>query len=130
MQSCCFFVFFSPDLFMKFSNFSKTVHTIFITLAISKCYGKVRVFFRATTLISDRKSHNSDFLGLAVRCLLFNPEGPGSNPCLCALNFLKSFSKQKILTFRQCDSPSPLFGFLRLIFENFLMSPKGPPFIF
>ena len=26
MQSCCFF---SPDLFMKISNFSKTVHTIF-----------------------------------------------------------------------------------------------------
>ena len=26
--------------------------------------------------------------------------------------------------------PLPLFGFLRLIFENFLMSPKGPPFIF
>ena len=26
--------------------------------------------------------------------------------------------------------PSPLFGCLRLIFENFLMSPKGPPFIF
>ena len=24
-----FFVFFSPDLFMKISNFSKTVHTIF-----------------------------------------------------------------------------------------------------
>ena len=29
MQSCCFFVFFSPDLFMKKSNFSKTLHTIF-----------------------------------------------------------------------------------------------------
>ena len=30
MQSCWFFfVFFSPDLFMKISNFSKTVHKIF-----------------------------------------------------------------------------------------------------
>ena len=29
MQPCRFFVFFSPDLFMKISNFSKTVHTIF-----------------------------------------------------------------------------------------------------
>ena len=29
MQSCCFFCFFSPDLFMKISNFSKTVHRIF-----------------------------------------------------------------------------------------------------
>ena len=33
MQSCCFFLFFfSPDLFMKISNFSKTVHTIFTKL--------------------------------------------------------------------------------------------------
>ena len=32
MQSCCFFVFFSPDLFMKSSNFSKTFHTIFTKL--------------------------------------------------------------------------------------------------
>ena len=30
IQSCRFFVFFSLDLFMKISNFSKTVHTIFI----------------------------------------------------------------------------------------------------
>ena len=47
---------------------------IFITLAISKCYGKVRVlFFRATTR---GKSHISRFRGLVVRCLLFNPEIP------------------------------------------------------
>ena len=32
MQSCCFF---SPDLFMKISNFSKTVHTIFTKLSHS-----------------------------------------------------------------------------------------------
>ena len=87
-------------------------------------------FPRDNSLVSDRKSHNSDFFGLAVRCLLFNPEGPGSNPCLCA-NFLTKFSKQKILTFfDNMRPPLPLFGFLRLIFENFLMSPKGPPFIF
>ena len=30
MQSCRFFVFFSPHLFTKISNFSKTVHTKFI----------------------------------------------------------------------------------------------------
>ena len=40
------------------------------------------------SLISDRKSHNSDFFGLVVRCLLFNPEAPGSNPCVCA-NFFQ-----------------------------------------
>ena len=53
----------------------------FITLAISKCYGKVRVlFFRATTLVSARKSHSSGVRGLVVRCLLFNPEVSCSNP--------------------------------------------------
>ena len=88
-------------------------------------------FPRDNSLVSDRKSHNSDFFGLAVRCLLFNPEGPGSNPCLCA-NFLnKFFEAEDSHVFRQYETPpSPLFGFLRLIFENFLMSPKGPPFIF
>ena len=87
-------------------------------------------FFRATTLVSDRKSHNSDFFGLAVRCLLFNPEGPGSNPCLCANFFNKIFEAEDSHFFRQYETPLPLFSFLRLIFENFLMSPKGPPFIF
>ena len=59
------------------------------TLAISKCYGNVRIFFPGdNSLISDRKSHNSDFFGLVVRCLLFNPEAPGSNPCVCA-NFFQ-----------------------------------------
>ena len=58
------------------------------TLAISKCYGNVRIFFPGdNSLISDRKSHNSDFFGLVVRCLLFNPEGLGSNPCLCTIFF-------------------------------------------
>ena len=82
-------------------------------------------FPRDNSLISDRKSHNSDFLGLAVRCLLFNPEGPGSNPCLCA----KVFRSRRFSLFSTMRLPLPLFGFLRLIFEIFLMSPKGPPFI-
>ena len=88
-------------------------------------------FPRDNSLVSDRKSHKSDFFGLAVRCLLFNPEGPGSNPCLCANFFLQNFRSRRFSLFSTIwDSPSPLFGFLRLIFENFLMSPKGPPFIF
>ena len=47
---------------------------LLITLAISKCYEKVRVlFFRATTLVSACKSHSSGVRGLLMRCLLFNP---------------------------------------------------------
>ena len=104
---------------------------MFFTLAISKCYGKVRVlFFRATTLSFQTASRIIDFFGLAVRCLLFNPEGPGSNPCLCANFFYKIFEAEDSHFFRQYETPLPLFSFLRLIFENFLMSPKGPPFIF
>ena len=54
------------------------------TLAISKCYGKVRVlFFGATTFVSARKSHSSGVRSLVVRCLLFNPEVTRSNPCVC-----------------------------------------------
>ena len=73
----------------------------FITLAISKCYGKVRVLFfpRDNSLVSDRKSHNSDYFGLVVRCLLFNPEGPGSNPCLCANFFLQNFQSRRFSLF-------------------------------
>ena len=76
-----------------------------ITLAISKCYGKVRVLFfpRDNSLVSDRKSHNSDFFGLAVRCLLFNPEGPGSNPCLYANFFYKIFEAEDSHFFRKYE---------------------------
>ena len=94
--------------------------------------GKCGCFFfpRDNSLVSDRKSHNSGFFGLAVRCLLLNSEGPGSNPCLCANFFHKISEAEDSHFFRQYESPLPLFGFLRLIFENFLMSPKGPPFVF
>ena len=70
------------------------------TLAISKCYGKVRVlsFPRDNSLVSARKSHSSGVRGLVVRCLPFNPEGSGSNPCVCA-NFFSNIPKQKVLTF-------------------------------
>ena len=83
-----------------------------VTLAISKCYGKVRVLFlpRDNSLVSDRKSHNSDFFGLAVRCLLFNPEGPGSNPCLCAIFFYKIFEAEDSHFFRQYETPPPPFS--------------------
>ena len=70
------------------ANNSTKALPLIITLAISKCYGNVRIFFPGdNSLISDRKSHNSDFFGLVVRCLLFNPEGLGSNPCLCTIFF-------------------------------------------
>ena len=109
---------------LKFPN---SVHMIFITLAISKCYGKVRVlFFRATTLISRGNSHVSRVRGLVVRCLLFNPEVSCSNPWVCA-NFLTSIPKQKVLTF---FGTMRLFGFVRLFFRNFLNVPKESSFKF
>ena len=94
-----------------------------ITLAISKCYGKVRVlFFRATTLISRGNSHVSRVRGLVVRCLLFNPEVSCSNPSVCA-NFFTSIPKQKVLTFfgtmRLFGFVRLFFGFVRLFFEIF-----------
>ena len=55
-------------------------------------------FPRDNSLVSAGKSHSSGARGLVVRRLLFNPEGSGSNPCVCA-NFLTSFPKQKVLIF-------------------------------
>ena len=55
-------------------------------------------------LVSARKSHSSGVRSLVVRCLLFNPEGSCTNPCVCA-NFFTSIPKQKVLTF---------FGTMRL----------------
>ena len=95
-----------------------------ITLAISKCYGKVRVLFfpRDNSLISRGNSHVSRVRGLVVRCLLFNPEVSCSNPWVCA-NFFTSIPKQKVLTFfgtmRLFGFVRLFFGFVRLFFEIF-----------
>ena len=95
-----------------------------ITLAISKCYGKVRVLFfpRDNSLISRGNSHVSRVRGLVVRCLLFNPEVSCSNPWVCA-NFFTSIPKQKVLTFfgtmRLFCFVRLFFGFVRLFFEIF-----------
>ena len=105
-----------------------------ITLAISKCYGKVRVLFfpRDNSLISRGNSHVSRVRGLVVRCLLFNPEVSCSNPWVCA-NFFTSIPKQKVLTF---FGTMRLFGFVRLFFgfvrffRNFLNVPKESSFQF
>ena len=104
------------------------ISPFFITLAISKCYGKVRVLFfpRDNSLISRGNSHVSRVRGLVVRCLLFNPEVSCSNPWVCA-TFFTSIPKQKVLTF---FGTMRLFGFVRLFFEIFKMSPKSPPFNF
>ena len=104
------------------------------TLAISKCYGKVRVLFfpRDNSLISRGNSHVSRVRGLVVRCLLFNPEVSCSNPWVCA-NFFTSIPKQKVLTF---FGTMRLFGFVRLFrlcetfFRNFLNVPKESSFQF
>ena len=70
------------------------------TLAISKCYRKVRArFFPDNSLVSRGKSHSSRASGLVVRCLLFKySEEEGSH------------------FFRHYETPP--------FFENFLMSPK------
>ena len=99
--------------YQMFAYYFPTPH--FYTCDKQVLWESASFFPRDNSLISDRKSHNSDFFGLAVRCL-------------CA-NFFTSFSKQKFLFFFD-NMRLPPFGFLRLIFENFLMSPKGPPFIF
>ena len=96
---------------------------IIFTLATSKCYGKVWVLFlRATTLVSARKSHSSGVRGLAVRCLLFNPNRSCSNPCVCA-NFFYKYSEAGSHFFRHYET-SP-FSALWDFFENFSNVPKG-----
>ena len=101
---------------------------IIITLAISKCYGKVRVLFfpRDNSLISRGNSHVSRVRGLVVRCLLFNPEVSCSTPWVCA-NFLTSIPKHKFLTF---FGTMRIFGFVRLFFRNFSKVPKESSFQF
>ena len=48
IQSCRFFCFFSLDLFMKISNFSKTVHTIFIKFSSHSTPKKAPAFSKAS----------------------------------------------------------------------------------
>ena len=110
--------------FQESNSYQKSFHLVskdfaeltstdsFITLAISKCYGKVRVLFfpRDNSLISRGNSHVSRVRGLVVRCLLFSPEVSCSNPWVCA-NFFTSIPKQKVLPF---FGTMRLFGFVRL----------------
>ena len=108
---------------------------VLITLAIIKCYGKVRVLFfpRDNSLISRGNSHVSRVRGLVVRCLLFNPEVSCSNPWVCA-NFFYKYSEAEgsdfFGTMRLFGFVRLFFGFERLFFEIFTMSPKSPPFNF
>ena len=98
-----------------------------ITLAISKCYEKVRVlFFRATTrsspqLLQFRRSRSiGKTVAFQLREFVFEP---------VRIRFFSSILKQFVSTF---------FGTMRLFplsalwdfFENFSMFPKGPPFSF
>ena len=86
-------------------------------------------FPRDNSLVSVRKSHSSGVRGLVVSCLPFNPEGSGSNPCVCA-NFFYKYPEAEVSHFFGTMRVNPFFGFVRLFFESFLMSPKDPPFIF
>ena len=86
-------------------------------------------FPRDNSLVSARKSHSSGVRGLVVRCLPFNPEGSVLNPCVCA-NFFYKYSEAEGSHFFGTMRLHPFFGFVRLFFESFLMSPKDPPFNF
>ena len=104
----------------------RVAQIIFFTLAISKCYGKVRVlFFLATSLVSARKSHSSSVRGLVIRSLLFNPEGSCSNPCICA-NFYKYSEADGSHFFRHYETSPPPFRLWRLFFETFQCPQRGP----
>ena len=109
-------------------HFYKSYAKPLVTLAISKCYGKVRVLF-----FPRGNSHVSRVRGLVVRCLLFNPEVSCSNPWVCA-NFFTSIPKQKVLTFfgtmRLFGFVRLFFGFVRLFFRNFLNVPEESSFQF
>ena len=85
-------------------------------------------FFSARQLVSARNSHSSDVRGLVVRCLPFNPEGSGSNPCVCANFFLQIFRSRRFSLFRHCETP--LFRLCETFFRKFLNVPKGSSFIF
>ena len=75
-----------------YCEFFEAFEQYIITLSMSKCYGKMQVLFLPgdNSLVSARKSHSSGARGLVARCLLFNPEGSCSNPCVC-VNFLQVF---------------------------------------
>ena len=89
--------------------------------------GKCGCFFSARQL--SFQSHSSGVRGLVVRCLPFNPEGSGSNPCVCANFFKQILRSRRFSLFRHYEIP-PFFGFVRLFFKSFLMSPKDPSFNF
>ena len=93
-----------------------------ITLAISKCYGKVRVLFfpRDNFLISRGNSHVSRVRGLVVRCLLFNPEVSCSNAWVCA-NFFNNFSEaESSHIFRHYE----IFRLYETFFSKFFKCPQ------
>ena len=110
-----------------FQNLLGTVFQCIIKLAISKCYGKVRVlFFRATTLVSTRKSHSSGVRGLVVRCLLFNPQGSCSNSGVWA-NFFYKYSDAEGCHFFGTMRLLLFFGFVRLFSKILYCSQRVLP---
>ena len=83
--------------------------------------GKCGCFFsRATTRFSPQVA---GVRGLVVRCLPFNPEGSGSNPCVCA-NFFYKYSEAESSLFRHYVTP-PVFRLCETFFRKFFNVPKG-----
>ena len=97
------------------------------TLAISKCYGKVRVlFFRATTHFTRQVAHFTRSWS-SGKMLAFQPRDFVFEPVGMRLFFFTSIPKQKVLTF---FGTVRLFGFVRPFFENFSLKTPESPFIF
>ena len=106
---------FELNIFFQMENGQKI-----ITLAISKCYGKVRVL--DNSLVLARNSRSSSFRGVGVRCLLFNSEGSCSNPCLCA-NFFHKYSGAECFHFFDTMRLPP-FRLCETFFRKFFNVPK------
>ena len=109
-------------------TFTAALLLVFITLAISKCYGKVRVLFfpRDNSLISRVNSHISRVRGLVVRCLLFNPEISCSNQWVCANFFYKYSEAEGSDFFRHYET----FRLCETFFRNFSKVPRESSFQF
>ena len=92
--------------------------------------GKCGCFFSARQLSFQTASRIIQTFWSSGKLLAFQPRGSWVRTRAYALIFFYKIFEADSHFFRQYETPLPLFGFLRLIFENFLMSPKGPPFIF
>ena len=86
-------------------------------------------FFPRDNSFQPASSHSSGVLGLVVRYLLFNPDVPCWNRCVCA-NFFTRIPKGLPIQFFRHYETSPFFGF-ETIFSKIFYRPRSfPPSFF